>query len=107
MVIRVGKEQNDKESEGKPQIESGKKKSQSPIKKSEHGPMDTIKTQNGLEDPDNVFFGDIESDLYVVEPGDARPRRIDRVEPPEKPREGALYLGEARKYLRRKGNDGA
>ncbi len=106
MVIRVGKEQNDKESKENLSEKPGKKKAQSPIRKSEHGPMDAIKSQNGLEDPDNVFFGDIRSDLYVVEPGDARPRRMDRVEPPEKPREGALYLGEARKYLRRKGNDG-
>ena len=105
MVIRVGKDSG----EGKPKEhmpeDSEKKKAHFSIREREYGPMSTIKTKDGLEDPDNVIFGAIRSDLYVVEPDDSRPRRIDRVAPPGKPREGALYLGEARKFLKRKGSD--
>lgn len=85
MVIRVGKDNSNRNTEENVPVRPKKKKVQSSIRTGESGPMSTIKAQGGLEDPNKVTFGGIESDLYVVEPDDARPRRMDRIEPPEKP----------------------
>lgn len=82
-MIGVGKDSSNSKSmenvPGKPK----EKKAQSSVRRGESGPMSTIKAQEGLEEPDKVTFGGIESDLDVVEPDDSRPRRMDQKSPPK------------------------
>lgn len=85
MVICVGKDSGDRKSKKNMSDTPEEEKVPPSIRKGESGPISTVKERDGLEDPNNVIFGGIESDMYVVEPDDSRPRRLGRIEPPEKP----------------------